>query len=68
MDALFINSIRNGYSPDQCGPTLRVADLIEILQQYDDETPVYIRNDNGYTYGNIQERDINHADDLNDEF
>ena len=42
----------------QCGKTLTARELIEILQGYDEDTPIYLRNDNGYTYGNITQYDI----------
>lgn len=64
MNALFIEGKRNGYGIDQCGKTLTVRKLIELLSDFDEDTPVYLRNDNGYTYGSITERDINTADDL----
>lgn len=64
MEALFINGKRNGYGPDQCGRTLTVGELIEILGGFDSDRPVFLRNDNGYTYGSITERDINTAEDL----
>jgi hypothetical protein len=64
MDALFIEGKRNGYGIDQCGRTLTVGELIEVLSRYDEDTPVYLRNDNGYTYGSLTERDINTAEDL----
>lgn len=35
MEKLFINGKKNGYSTDQCGETLAVRELIEILQGYD---------------------------------
>lgn len=53
MKGLFIDGRRNGYEPSQCGRTMTVIELIEYLEQFDEETPVYISNDNGYTYGNI---------------
>ena len=56
---LFIEGSRNGYGPDQCGRTLTVGELIELLSDYDEESFVYLRNDNGYTYGSITEHDIN---------
>lgn len=59
MGRLFINTKRNGYDPDQCGRTLTVAELIDILSEFDDDTPVYLCNDGGYTYGSITEHDIN---------
>lgn len=59
MYALYINTRRNGYAPDQCGKTLTVGELKAILEDYlDDDTPVYLKHDNGYTYGSITEADI----------
>lgn len=63
MNAIFIEGNRNGYGPDQCGRTLTVGELIEILGEFDSDQPVFLRNDNGYTYGSITERDINTAED-----
>ena len=56
---LFISGKRNGYSPEQCGRTLTVGELINILEDYDEDTLIYLSNDNGYTYGSITESDIN---------
>ena len=56
--ALMFNTGRDGYAPDQCGETLTVGELIEILKEYDEDMEVYYRNDNGYTYGYISERRI----------
>lgn len=50
---LAINGNRDGYGPDQCGRTLTVRDLIEELQQFDDDLPIYLVNDGGYTYGAV---------------
>ncbi len=66
MEELFINGKKNGYGTDQCGKTLTVGELIEILQEYDEDSPVYLRNDNGYTYGNITRSDIYTNDELNE--
>lgn len=57
--ALFISTNRDGYAPSQCGKTLTVGELKELLDNYDDDEPVYFKNDNGYTYGSISEDDIN---------
>lgn len=64
MEELFINGKKNGYGTDQCGKTLTVGELIEILQEYDEDSPVYLRNDNGYTYGSITRSDICTNDEL----
>lgn len=63
MTKLFINGKRNGYSTEQCGKTLTAGELIEILQDLDEDTPIYIKNDNGYTYGSITSDDIEEGDD-----
>lgn len=62
MDVLFINGKRNGYAVEQCGRTLTVKELIEELQCYDENLPVYLNNDGGYTYGSINENDIYDAE------
>ena len=48
-----IETKRNGYSPDQCGHTLTIGELIEYLEGFDAEDKVYFSNDNGYTFGSI---------------
>ena len=55
MNRLYIEGRRNGYDPEQCGETMTVAELIEYLEQFDGDTEVYLKNDGGYTYGNITE-------------
>ena len=54
-EVIFIDGNRSGYSPEDCGYTITVGELIRALEQYNEETPVYLRNDNGYTYGHIRE-------------
>lgn len=58
MVALFITGNRNGYSPEQCGRTMTVGELMEYLAEFDEDAPIYLRNDGGYTYGSINERDF----------
>ena len=52
---LLIESTREGYAPHQCTYTLTVGELIDILSDYDDDTPVLFSNDHGYTYGSMTE-------------
>lgn len=57
---LFIKGTRSGYEPKQCGETFTVNQLIEKLEELRDcdgagDSPVYLCNDNGYTYGEINE-------------
>lgn len=67
-----IEGNRDGYSPDQCAETCTVRELIDALEYFDDDMPVYLINDNGYTYGSISARDIdehfvNNDGDLDEE-
>ena len=58
MDILIIDAKRTGYSPEQCGKTLTVGELIDVLSDYEEDTPIYLSHDNGYTYGNIRDWDF----------
>ena len=49
------------------GRTLTVGELIEILESFDPERPVFLRNDRGYTYGSITEEDIEDAEEVSDD-
>ena len=55
---LFLDARRTGYSPDQCNNTMTVRDLISFLEQFDEDKKVYLRHDNGYTYGAITDNDF----------
>lgn len=67
MKVLFIEGRRNGYAPDQCGSTMTVGDLIEYLEQFDEDTPIYLNNDNGYTFGNIDQYSFEETETDEDE-
>ena len=60
MNVLTIEAHRDGYSVDQVYETMTVSDLIYELENYPEDTPVYISNDRGYTYGGISEDDLSH--------
>lgn len=64
---LYLDGRRNGYSPKQCGRTMTVGELINWLEQFDEDAEVFIRNDNGYTYGNINEQSFEEDYDDDDE-
>lgn len=64
---LYIEGRRNGYSPEQCGRTMTVGELISYLEDYDEDTPVYINNDNHYTFGNIDRYSFEENDDDEDD-
>ena len=61
---IFIEGTRSGYSPDQCDETITVNQLIKKLEELRDcenagDCPIYLCNDNGYTYGHINADTIN---------
>lgn len=59
-EVLTIDGRRDAYSIDQMlkyESTMTVGELIELLSNYDEDMPVMINNDNGYTYGAIKEWD-----------
>ena len=55
MEKLLFQTRREGYGIDQISRTMTAGELIGFLAQYDDDTPVYLSFDNGYTYGGIVE-------------
>ena len=53
---LTIEGRREGYSVgDVVGDTMTVGDLINELEGYDEDMYVMLNNDNGYTYGSIND-------------
>lgn len=57
-EVIIIEAQREGYSIDQCYKTMTAGELIQELSQYDEDTPIYLSHDNGYTYGSIKEENI----------
>ena len=55
MEKLLFQTFREGYAVDQIRKTMTVGELIEFLGNYDEDTPIYLSFDNGYTYGGITE-------------
>ena len=53
MKYLMIEGRREGYGPDQLRRTMTVGELMDYLSQFDEDMPVILNNDNGYTYGSI---------------
>ena len=67
MATVFIDGRRDGYSPDQCGKTMTVGELISYLEDFDEDAKVYLKNDNGYTYGRITANSIDADESYDDE-
>lgn len=58
MKFIKIETRRSCYSVGQLEGTMTAGQLIELLGDYDEDTPVCFSNDKGYTYGEIYEEDI----------
>lgn len=62
MKKLIINATRQGYSTDQIGNTMTVGELIEFLEEFEPDVPVYLGHDpqsyGWYTYGGIKDSDF----------
>lgn len=69
MKYLEISAVREGYEPDQCNDTMTVKELRSLLEYFDDDLPIYLSHDDGYTYGSVTEQAINtvYYDDSEDE-
>ena len=58
-----IEAQREAYGiSDVIARTMTVRELIEQLEQFDDDTPVVLSHDNGYTYGGIHYDDFDEVD------
>lgn len=53
MKKLIFNTFREGYGIDQIRRTMTVGELIGFLGDFDEDTPIYLSFDNGYTYGGV---------------
>ncbi len=55
---IYINANRTGYGIDQIRHTMTVGELLAYLEDCDPEAPVYMKHDNGYTFGGITQQDF----------
>lgn len=55
MTDLILEVSREAYGISDVRRTMTVAELIEFLSDFNDDTKVYVSHDNGYTYGGIRE-------------
>lgn len=55
---LMFNTGRDGYTVRQCGSTMTVGELMEILDCYNEDMEIFYKNDEGYTYGYLEESRI----------
>lgn len=55
MDKLIIVTNRDSYSTNDIYNTMTVGDLKAFLEDLEDDTPIYLSFDGGYTYGAIRD-------------
>ena len=55
---IIIEAKREGYTIEQAEDereAITVGELMRLLEDFDEDTKVYISNDKGYTYGSVTE-------------
>jgi len=57
MRFIGIEGNRDCYSPQQVS-SCTVGEFIEYLSNYDEDMPLYLVNDNGYTFGSLGQYDV----------
>ena len=67
MEKLIYSTFREGYGVDQINRTMTAGELINFLAQYDEDTPIYLSFDNGYTYGSVQMDSVTEGEEDEDE-
>lgn len=67
MAAIIIETFREGYGLDQVRKTMTVGELIGFLGDYDEDQPIYLSFDRGYTYGGITEGMFDEREENDDE-
>lgn len=64
MGRLVVFANRDAYSIEDIKRTMTVGELKEYLEDFDDDTPIYLNFDNGFTYGALREdRLVEQSDD-----
>lgn len=66
MKRLMIQAMRESYGKDDVR-TMTVGELIAALEEFDEEMPVILSHDSGYTYGGIRYDLMEEEEDEEDE-
>ena len=66
MKRLIISAMRESYGKDDVR-TMTVAELIAALEEFDEDAPVILSHDSGYTYGGIRYDLMEEEEDEEDE-
>ena len=55
---VIISTRKDGYSLRQIRNTMNVGELKALLEEFNDDSPIYLSFDDGYTYGGLSRHDI----------
>lgn len=58
---------REGYTRGQVSAPLTVGELREFLEQYEDETQIFLSHDRGYTYGTLRLSEVEESWEVEDD-
>lgn len=62
-ECVTIAAHREAYTPGDCiGKAMTVGELKRLLEDFDEDAPVLVSNDDGYTYGAVTEFCIDSSD------
>ena len=62
-ECVTIAAHREAYVPGDCiGKAMTVGELKSLLEDFDEDTPALVSNDDGYTYGAVTEFCLGNAD------
>ena len=55
---------REGYTKSQVWNPLTVGELKAFLEDYSDNTLIFLSHDNGYTYGTLRLNEVEESDEI----
>lgn len=58
---------REGYTRGQVHRPLTVGELREFLEQYEDDTLIFLSHDRGYTYGTLRLSEVEESWEVEDD-
>lgn len=68
MTRVILSVAREAYGVHDIKKTMTVGELIDFLQEnFEEESPIYISHDNGYTYGSVLSRYFDEIEDDDDD-
>ena len=60
-------AIREGYNKSQVGSPLTVGELKAFLEDYSDNTLIFLSHDNGYTFGTLRLNEVEESYEIEED-